>query len=199
MLTTVNQSNTIIGTRSGNSARPAQPLSGEAAMPKSKVNAIPPCVKNLIGRVFGRLTVLGFSRIKRRHAFWHCGCECGKTVYVRTCHLLDSSTRSCGCKNRENRYKHGHTIDENPSPEYACWVGMKKRCSNKNRSDYKYYGARGITVCKRWRDSFAAFLDDMGRKPSPKHSIDRINCNGNYSKRNCRWATASEQRRNRRK
>lgn len=84
------------------------------------------------------------------------------------------------------------------SVEYNTWAQMKARCYNSKSHNYINYGARGITVCDRWKNSFGAFLKDMGPRPSPKHSIDRINNNGNYEPNNCRWATNSEQVRNQR-
>ncbi len=84
------------------------------------------------------------------------------------------------------------------SVEYRCWVRLKQRCYNKNHQDYKNYGGRGIAVCKLWRESFAAFLKDVGRKPSLDLSLDRIDNDGNYEPGNCRWATRSQQQRNKR-
>lgn len=80
--------------------------------------------------------------------------------------------------------------------EYTIWAGMKSRCISKAPKVYRLYGARGIMVCERWRESFATFLADMGPRPSPKHSIDRIDNDGNYEPGNCRWATQSQQMRN---
>ncbi len=83
------------------------------------------------------------------------------------------------------------------SPEYRSWQMMKNRCLNPNAHDYAYYGGRGISIIKKWRDSFEAFLEDMGRRPTPLHTLDRINVNKNYTPSNCRWATRAEQSRNR--
>lgn len=82
--------------------------------------------------------------------------------------------------------------------EYRSWRGMIERCENPRHIGFQYYGARGITVCRRWRGSFANFLADMGLKPTPRHTIDRKNTNGNYTPRNCRWATPEQQRANQR-
>jgi len=84
------------------------------------------------------------------------------------------------------------------TPEYRTWIAMKSRCYNDKSSNYKNYGARGIRVCERWRNSFDAFLSDMGKKPSAKHSIDRIKNNGNYEPENCQWKTKIEQENNKR-
>ena len=83
-------------------------------------------------------------------------------------------------------------------PLYKTWEGMKNRCLNPNYPEFHYYGGRGITVCPEWRSSFWQFVADMGPKPSSKHSIDRVNPNGDYEPNNCRWATSIEQANNKR-
>jgi hypothetical protein len=106
-------------------------------------------------------------------------------------------------KNAANHLIHGDTRREDgehkSTAEYRIWCGMKRRCHNARSHAYKWYGERGIKVSERWRDDFSLFLTDMGRRPSDKHSIDRINNDGDYELGNCRWATATEQARNRRK
>lgn len=160
---------------------------------------------NLAGQIFSRLTVLAQGpRYANGHARWFCLCACGKTTLVEAGNLRSGRQRSCGCLNDELRGKarttHGHTTNQfynRQSPEYNTWQLMKSRCYYPKSNRYYRYGARGITVCRRWLDSFANFLADMGPKPSPRHSIDRINNDGNYEPTNCRWATTAEQRRNR--
>jgi len=115
--------------------------------------------------------------------------------------VRNGHTSSCGCyhsKRQRDPKTHGETVGRNNSPEYRAWKAMKGRCYDKNNIGYRNYGGRGISVCERWLHSFVAFLEDMGRKPSPKHSIDRINNDGIYEPSNCKWSTRSEQRRNNR-
>ncbi len=150
---------------------------------------------DLSGRRFGRWTAL------RRWPYslgWVCRCSCrSKTVrIVLTTNLTGGKSRSCGCLKETNPAHITHGLSKT-SPEYVVWKGMRARCSNPRHKSYKDYGARGITVCKRW-NSFENFLKDMGQRPSPAYTIDRKKNHLGYSKSNCRWATRLEQRHNRR-
>src|SRR5882757_8272196 len=131
---------------------------------------------------------------------WECLCDCGDITKVRSARLLNGTTKSCGCYSREEsskrRYKHGQS-GNNQSTEYTSWCLMRERCYNKNNEKYYRYGARGITVCERWRYSFENFFMDMGEKPNRNLTVDRINNNLGYYKENCRWGTPRQQSGNR--
>ena len=167
---------------------------------------------DLTGQVFGRLTIIKqVPNIKPKHSRWLCLCECGRKVETNGTNLRQGNTRSCGCLKREASIatgKRNATHGMTNSKEYRTWRQMMWRCLNPQSADYDLYGKRGIRVCERWRNDFMAFYSDMGPKPSPEHSIDRINGNGHYScgqcqecidqgwEMNCRWATRSQQGRN---
>lgn len=125
---------------------------------------------------------------------WFCLCECGKEKEVWGKLLKNGHVKSCGClkANQKPTLTHGLT----GTTEHRIWKGMNGRCYNKNNAKYPNYGARGIIVCSRWRRSFENFLEDMGKRPSKNLSIDRIDVNGNYEPANCRWATSTQQSRN---
>jgi len=147
---------------------------------------------NLSKRTFGRLKVLGYAG----KSAWWVKCKCGIIKTVTSGRLIDGCTRSCGCFNSKasskRRLKHG----KSSNLLYVTWQNMISRCYNKEAKNYPNYGKRGIKVCFRWKHpirGFKRFLKDMGSKPTPKHSLDRINNNGNYEPNNCRWATSKQQ------
>lgn len=92
--------------------------------------------------------------------------------------------------------KHKAYIDGKPRPEYEAWCGMIARCYRKTVRSYRFYGARGVQVCPEWRKSFSNFFDHVGPRPSPSHSLDRVNSNGHYEPGNVRWATSLQQGQN---
>lgn len=153
------------------------------------------------GQRWGRLLVVEQAPNNGSWVMWKCRCDCGNKVEVRAISLASGNTRSCGCLQREElgerRFKHGMS-QSNPRM-YRVWRSMKSRCFNRNCLRYQDYGGRGITVCERWKESFAAFLQDVGEPPRPHLVIDRIDNDGNYEPSNVRWVTYSESARNRRR
>lgn len=160
---------------------------------------------------FGRLFVVGLDRVtEANRAYWTCWCDCGKEKAIRADGLTTGAVQSCGCLGRERRtaasvvasLKHGKTRgkrgEQRQPPEYRAWTNMKTRCYNQKSKRYVDWGGRGIKVCDRWLNSFENFYADMGPKPAPGYSIDRIDVDGNYEPGNCRWADAKTQRNNRR-
>jgi hypothetical protein len=161
-------------------------------------------VIDLTGRRLGRLTVLARAGSDPRgRALWLCHCECGAEKAVQGSALAKGRIVSCGCwvrealrvSGRKNR-RHGQSRG---TPEYRAWRNMISRCTWPKLRDWRHYGGRGIRVAQEWLSSFEAFFAHIGPRPSPGLSVDRIDVNGHYEPGIVRWATASEQNRNRRR
>lgn len=151
---------------------------------------------DLTGQTFVRWTVLHrVENSKNGDAKWLCQCGCGVKRPVLARSLRNGDSTSCGCLSAERlarRRKHSWC----EKAEYRAWKAIKRRCLNPKDAKFPDYGGRGIKVCDRWLNSFEAFLEDMGARPSLQHSIDRIDNNGHYEPGNCRWATSSQQNKN---
>lgn len=148
---------------------------------------------DLTGQSFGRMLVLERAANNGKQPAWLCVCECGVRKVVQGGNLRDGNVQSCGCLRASSA---GHAAAG--SQTYNSWKAMRARTCAPTNPRYADYGGRGITVCARWRDSFAAFLEDMGERPADR-TLDRIDNDGNYEPGNCRWATASEQQANQRR
>lgn len=154
-------------------------------------------IEDLSDRVFGQLVVVGPYQRQKGAVYWPCRCACGTEKLIAAADLVQGphSTVSCGCQRGHTRgaqlTTHGESYGANKKPEFGVWLQMHGRCEQPSTPSYKNYGGRGISVCARWSGptGYQNFLEDMGRRPSPKHQIDRINNDGNYEKNNCAWVT----------
>jgi len=152
--------------------------------------------KDYVGARFSDLTVIYYEGAKK----WVCQCDCGKRKAVMIGNLKTGATTSCGCVAKKalvkRSTKHGKAERSNLTPEYQAWKGIRKRIFNPKDAAYLHYGGRGIRLCDRWKESFEFFLADMGEKPTPKHSVERRDNDGDYCPENCYWATPLQQSRN---
>lgn len=158
---------------------------------------------DLTGQTYGRLTVeRRAENSKAGGARWCCRCSCGATLIVEAIKMRTGNTLSCGCLRRETTsaigrraFRHGGKVGGKESKEYGPWRAMHRRCYDPDNTSYQWYGAKGIKVCRRWH-KYENFLADMGRRP-PGMTLDRRDNTKDYSKSNCRWASHTDQQRNR--
>ena len=157
--------------------------------------------RDLTGACFGRLSVIKRGPAINGETRWWCACSCRRAcVLVRSACLLRERTQSCGCLRREKAATLGssrriHGLRD--TPEYGVWCAMRRRCSDETDPFYPCYGGRGIRVCEEWKQDFATFIREMGRRPAGC-SIERLDNDGGYCAQNCVWVEAKRQARNRR-
>ena len=154
--------------------------------------------QDITGQKFDKLLVISKSH-SNNGVFWLCKCDCGNSKIVFSGHLKGNGPKSCGCvRKKKSIIIDGASEGFTKHDLYQTWVDINHRCYSKKDKAYKNYGGRGIIMCDSWRNSIKCFIEDMGNKPTPDHSIDRIENNGNYTKENCKWSTSTEQNNNRR-
>lgn len=158
---------------------------------------MPPAV-NITGQRYNKLVAIQQGNRGNDGRFkWLFECDCGNFIETRPADVYKGRTTSCGCVKRDILVVRNINHGKSDWPEYTVWCNMKARCNDPNATGYNAYGGRGISVCAAWTDSFEQFICDMGRRPSDSHSIDRIDNDGNYEAKNCKWSTRKEQDANR--
>ena len=151
---------------------------------------------DLLGSRFGMLVCTEYVWDRNRDcSWWKCDCDCGNTKTIRTSALRSGATNSCGCLHKKQLSDLMKTHGLSKSKEYKVWCAMKERCAKPTDKSFINYGGRGIKVHPSWMD-FSNFINDMGMRPTPKHTLERVDNDGNYEPNNCKWATRGEQRRN---
>lgn len=156
--------------------------------------------QNLIGKRFGRLTVVSlYGKNDRRENVWECICDCGGKAFCSTANLKSGNSKSCGCLVKENMSKVAKKHGLRDTSLYDKWTNMKTRCFNPNAKSFDRYGGRGITVCEEWKNDFVAFYNwSIENGYNESLSLDRIDVNGNYEPSNCRWISMEDQAKNKR-
>lgn len=154
--------------------------------------------RDITGQTFGRWSAIKLSAPRHDRRMWLCVCACGKRKIIYQTNLTAGYTKSCGCLRKEisTGNKHSKTHGMTNKGMYWSWIGMRRRCYDIKKKEYKHYGGRGIKVCKEWNESFDCFYNDMKRDWYVGATIERKNPNGNYEKQNCTWVDNKRQRYN---